>query len=117
MFFVILILEYLDYLYANKLIDEFKNGMYVPYPMKNVDYAKRGVHIVDYDWNHYDRASFPVYQLENLDRETIWDLFIRTAQQMNKSWLSYCGFESISQVPEISGGYREYLEENYRFKG
>ena len=64
-------LEYCDYLFREHLADEIKNALYVPYPMKGVCYADRGVQVLDEDWSHYDRQSFPVFCTDRMDRHTI----------------------------------------------
>ena len=107
-------LECIAFLYENHLADEIKNAIYVPYPMKGVDYLSRGVTITDSDWSHYDRASFPVYRLEKVDENEIWNMFLQTARCLNENWLKSCGLGDISQVPEISDGFSEYYEANYK---
>ena len=106
-------LSCIEYLHEQNLADEIKNAIYVPYPMDGVNYSKRGVHIIDNDWSKYDRASYPVFYLDTMDREEIWKLFIKTAEWMNKCWLKSCGLNNIKQIPIIENEFSEYYEANY----
>lgn len=106
-------LDYMRYIYEHHLADEIKNAIYVPYPMRNVDYKNRGVYITDQNWEHYDRSSYPVYRLETLNESDIWNMFLETARWMNTCWLQSIGLNSITEVPAIENGFHEYYESNY----
>ena len=106
-------LEYCDYLFREHLADEIKNALYVPYPMKGVCYADRGVEVLDEDWSHYDRQSFPVFRTDRMDQAQLWELYLHTAESINQSWLRSQGFESFEAVPVIQGYYQEYVQANY----
>lgn len=95
--------------------DEIKNALYVPYPYDDIDYSARGIRILDDDWAHYDRQSYPVYDTPFLSRDKIWELYIRTAQVTADSWLESLGFTDYGEVPEI-GNYGEYIQTNYSIK-
>lgn len=98
------------------LVHEIKNMLYVPYPMTGVDYAARGVKIIEQDWQKYDRQSYPVYETEQMKQKELWDLYLYTSKRINELWLSSLGFSSIEEVPKISGYYAEYIQKNYEIK-
>lgn len=106
-------LNYFDRLFKEKLVDEIKNAMYVPYPMEGVNYSKRGITITDFDWSHYDRQSYPVYHTTELTSEDLWNMYLFTAKRINASWLLSSGFTDFSQVPDMGDYYTEYVEMNY----
>lgn len=106
-------LDYCRELFAESLVDEIKNALYVPYPMEGVDYSARGITVFNQDLSCYDRQSFPVFYTEAMRAEDLWELYIYTAESINRSWLSGLGFASIEEVPLLPGYYREYVEENY----
>ena len=105
-----------DRLFSMKLVDEIKNALYVPYPMKGVDYAARGVVITSEDWSRYDRQSYPVYHTGELTEDELWQMYIDTARSINKSWLNSIGYKSFGDVPVIPDYYSEYVEANYMKK-
>lgn len=107
-------LDYFDMLMQEHLADEIKNTLYVPYPMQEVDYEERGIHILTDDWSKYDRQSFPVFETKEMSANDLWDLYLYTAKSINESWLKSCGFTSYDQVPVIENYYTEYIKENYR---
>ena len=106
-------LEFCDYLFSEGLVDEIKNALYVPYPVQGVDYSKRGITIINEDWSCYDRQSYPVFKTDKMSSDRLWELYMYTAQEINRSWLRANGFASFGDVPVIDGYYREYVEENY----
>ena len=106
-------LEYFDYLLTDKLADEIKNALYVPYPIDGVDYLKRGVYITNHDWSCYDRQSYPVFHTDLMSEDDIWSIYVDTARSINKSWLKSCGFASLDEIPETDIQYAEYIETNY----
>lgn len=106
-------LDCIEYLHESHLVDEIKNAIYVPYPMLGVNYESRGVYITDHDWSHYDRSSYPVYHLEQLTEQEIWELFIKTAKWINQCWLKNCSFDSVLQIPKTENEFQEYYESNY----
>lgn len=108
-----LTLEYFDRLLTDKMVNEIKNALYVPYPMNNLDYEKQGVFITDDNWENYDRQSYPVYRTENLSNEEIWQLYLLTAKSINNSWLKQIGFSKIEDIPNLNIPYSEYLHKSY----
>jgi len=105
-----------DRLFASGLVDEIKNALYVPYPMKGVDYAKRGVEVLSFDWRGYDRQSYPVYRTREMTQGELWRMYIETARSINKSWLHSIGYKAFDEIPEMTGYYAEYVEANYMKK-
>ena len=95
--------------------DEIKNSLYVPYPYDDTDYSSQGVRILDEDWSHYDRQSYPVFDTQLINRNKIWELYLKTAQVIADSWLESLGFSSYDEVPEIDN-YGEYIQTNYSIK-
>jgi radical SAM superfamily enzyme YgiQ (UPF0313 family) len=106
-------LDFCEELFKDKLVDEIKNALYVPYPMSGVNYADRGIMLLSENWEDYDRQSFPVFETDKLSAEELWELYIYTAESINQSWLKGLGFESFDDVPKIDGYYNEYIEANY----
>lgn len=109
-----LTLEYFDMLLHTKLADEIKNTLYVPYPMKGINYRRRGIKILTDDWSKYDRQSPPVFETKEMSASELWDLYLYTAKQINNSWLKSCGFDNIDMVPIVENYYTEYIKENYQ---
>jgi len=107
-------LEYFDLLLQEHLADEIKNTLYVPYPMKGIDYAARGIRILTDDWSKYDRQSFPVFETKEMNAAELWELYLHTAREINKSWLKGCGFADYDSIPVLEGYYTEYIKENYQ---
>lgn len=91
--------------------DEIKNALYVPYPYDDIDYSTLGIRILDSDWSHYDRQSFPVFDTNLLNRDQIWELYLKTSQCVADSWLESLGFSDYSQIPD--NNYSEYIQSNY----
>lgn len=106
-------LDFCDYLLTEHLVDEIKNALYVPYPMSGVDYAERGITLLNENWEDYDRQSFPVFCTELMSAEQLWELYIHTAQSINRSWLRASGFERFEDIPVLEGYYNEYVEASY----
>lgn len=100
-------------LLREQLVDEIKNAQYVPYPTEGIDYAARGVTILNHNWTDYDRQSFPVYRTAEMSSQELWELYLHTAEDINRSWLKGLGFSSFDQVPVIEGYYSEYVQANY----
>ncbi len=106
-------LHYCEELFREQLVDEIKNALYVPYPTEGIDYAARGVTILNHNWTDYDRQSFPVYRTAEMSSDELWELYLHTAEDINRSWLKGLGFSSIEEVPVIEGYYNEYVQANY----
>ncbi|MBO5402087.1 MAG: cobalamin-dependent protein [Clostridia bacterium] len=102
-----------DYLLSSGLVDEIKNSLYVPYPMEGVDYSTRGVTILNDNWEDYDRQSYPVYRTVELSSAELWEMYIKTAESINTSWLKSIGFSDFSEVPYNPTYYSEYIIPNY----
>ncbi|MBQ8528694.1 MAG: cobalamin-dependent protein [Clostridia bacterium] len=109
-------LEECDRLFSLGLVDEIKNALYVPYPMKNVNYAERGIQITSTDWRGYDRQSYPVYRTPEMSEDELWRMYIDTARTINNSWLKSIGYSRFTDVPEIPDYYSEYVEAKYMKK-
>ncbi|MCM1042990.1 MAG: cobalamin-dependent protein [Corallococcus sp.] len=103
-------------LLINCKVDEIKNALYVPYPYDDSDYESQGITIVDDDWSHYDRQSYPVFKTDLLTREQLWQLYVDTAKCLADSWLEGLGFDSYDQVPDTSDYYGEYAHDKYALK-
>ena len=106
-------LAYCDYLLREHLVDEIKNGFYVPYPMDGLDYGSRGITVHNEDWSCYDRQSYPVFSTPEMSADDLWALYLETAQRINQSWLAANGFDSFDAIPIIEGYYHEYVQSNY----
>ncbi len=106
-------LEYFDYLLMDKLADEIKNALYVPYPIDGLDYLKRGVYVTNDDWACYDRQSYPVFRTDLMSEAEIWSVYLDTARSINNSWLRSCGFDTPRDIPKTDIQYAEYIQANY----
>lgn len=106
-------LEFCDFLFRDKLVDEIKNAMYVPYPIEGVNYADRGIILLSEQWENYDRQSYPVFKTEKMSADELWELYLYTAESINNSWLNSFGFNSFDEIPIIEGYYTEYIEDKY----
>jgi len=81
-------------------IDEIKTCTYVPYPMDGKDYRDRGLILDMDDWSFYDRQSYPVYHLENMTSQEIWDASLMLLEVSVNVWLQKLGFSSIDDLPK-----------------
>ena len=104
--------EMFHFLLGDKIVDEIKNAQYVPYPADDTDYTKEGIIIHDYNWENYDRQSFPVYSTVELSREQIWGAFIENAKVINHAWLIGNGFGAIDELGSVDV-YPEYVLQSY----
>ena len=99
-------------LLRDDMVDEVKSCMYVPYPRDGLDYETRGIHVVDHDWSHYDRQSFPVYETPLFSRSELWEMHLDSTQRINEAWAQSVGFSSPSDIPD-GDSHPEYTSENY----
>lgn len=74
--------NFLKHIVSSKTVDIVGNKLLVPYP--GTDYAdmpqKYGMHINTKDWRLYDRLSRPVYDLDTMNSNAIYDSFIYLEQ-------------------------------------
>lgn len=105
-----LVCRYLE----DNVVDEVKNGIYVPYPIDGVNYSKQGIFVLSEDWNRYDRQKYPVYHLKNMSSDNIWEDFILTTKNIVKTWEKASGItnETIKNTVPFS----EYNVLNYRVR-
>ena len=94
------------------VVDEVKSCMYVPYPRDGLDYDGRGVHVIDHDWSHYDRQSFPVYETPLFSRDELWEMHLDSTRAINEAWAHSVGFSSPAEIPD-GDSHPEYTSENY----
>lgn len=83
----------------NDRIDEIKTCIYVPYPMDGKNYRNRGVILDTDDWSLFDRQSFPVYHLEHMTSQEIWDESIKLMEASVNAWIKKLGFDTIDDLP------------------
>ena len=98
-------------LLENRMIDEVKNCVFVPYPYDEPRFSEAEVKIFNRDWKDYDRQSFPVYDLKGLKAADIWKLFLEMTDAVNQSWMK--GFSIDNNTVENQSMYGEYIVENY----
>ena len=71
-------------LVTERIVDIIGNKILVPYPGTN--YAERpekyGMHIKTKDWQLYDRLSKPVYDLDTMSSEMIYNAFIYLEEEL-----------------------------------
>jgi len=103
-------LSLLEELFGNKLIDEIKHHIYVPYPTDDEKSQSPDVEIIIKDWSKYDRLSYPVYKLSELTQRDIWNHFLETKKKINQFWMSANNL-SFQELPE--DGYSEYNRQLY----
>lgn len=84
----------------NDRIDEIKTCIYVPYPMDDKDYRNRGLILDTDDWSLFDRQSYPVYHLENMTSQEIWNESIKLIEASVDAWIKKLGFTSIDDLPD-----------------
>lgn len=105
--------DYCGRLLLDHTVDEIKNGLYVPYPIENVDYSKRGIRLITDDFVKYDRQSYPVFETDDMSAGKLWEMYLYTAQKINEYWLRACGFKSFDEIPIYEGYYQEYIKDSY----
>lgn len=96
-------------------IDEIKTCVYVPYPMDGKNYSDRGLILDRDDWAGFDRQSYPVYHLENMTAEQIWNESLLLLEASVEAWVRKLGFRSIHDLPE--NYWVEYLTKHNRLNG
>jgi hypothetical protein len=73
-------------LLEERLADQIKHHVYVPYPTDQCPTGTPEVRIREHDWSRYDRNSYPVYSLDGLDTDQIWASFLAMEEGINVSW-------------------------------
>jgi radical SAM superfamily enzyme YgiQ (UPF0313 family) len=86
-------LEKVDKLLGSGLADQIKHHLYVPYPSDQRPGGGPGVQLRTTDWARYDRSSFPVFELDGLSAEAIWNSFLDTERAILQTWSSFLGLE------------------------
>jgi len=105
---------YINQLITDHIVDEVKNGIYVPYPMDGVNYSDIGLEILNFNWSDYDRQSFPVYRLKNMSSQEIWDDFLLTTKTIVKAWM-HANNITEEQLESLKP-YNEYNIFNYKVR-
>lgn len=99
-------------LLESRMIDEVKNCIFVPYPFDEKRFSEKDLVIRNYDWKDYDRQSFPVYDLKELNADEIWELFLLMTEKINQSWIK--GFSIDASELKSQPLYGEYIVQNYK---
>ena len=98
-------------LLESRMIDEVKNCIFVPYPFDEDRFSEKELVIRNFDWRDYDRQSFPVYDLKELNANEIWELFLLMTERINQSWAKGFSIDFLSL--ESQPMYGEYIVGNY----
>lgn len=107
-------LVFFSYLLENRMVDEIKSCIYVPYPFDEPMFNSDEIEITSFEWENYDRQSYPNYRLPSLSQEEIWNQYLLLSRAINKNWLKGFGFSHVNQLPQII--YDEYVTNNYHIK-
>ena len=67
--------------------------------MDGKNYRNRGVILDTDDWSLFDRQSFPVYHLEHMTSQEIWDESIKLMEASVNAWIKKLGFDTIDDLP------------------
>lgn len=98
---------FIKHLLEERIVDEVKYNLYVPYPNDDYNMLPKGVHILNSDWTKYDRQSFPVFNLSEMTSDDIWKAYQKTESEINISWDKAFGLSDSGKIPEIC--YPEYI--------
>ena len=98
-------------LLESRMIYEVKNCIFVPYPFDEDRFSEKELVIRNFDWRDYDRQSFPVYDLKELNANEIWELFLLMTERINQSWAKGFSIDFLSL--ESQPMYGEYIVGNY----
>ena len=98
-------------LLEERMIDEVKNCVFVPYPFDEQRFSEKELIIHDHDWRNYDRQSVPVYDLAELKGQDIWEMFLSMTDTINNSWIK--GFSIDESILEEQPLYGEYIVDKY----
>jgi hypothetical protein len=104
-------LRAVSFLLGEGLVDEIKHHLYVPYPGDDPDVSPPDVCIRDDDWDHYDRQSFPVYELSEFPRQALWESFLEMEEHINDTWSRAFGIDTAKE--QSVAAYPEYNLELY----
>jgi len=85
--------DMIDRLLGSGLADQLKHHLYTPYPTDQRPPELAPVTIVDHDWSHYDRNSYPVYALPGASPDLIWRDFLETEAAINRAWSRAAGLD------------------------
>jgi anaerobic magnesium-protoporphyrin IX monomethyl ester cyclase len=101
----------------NGLFDIASDKIMVPYPGTEYFYKpqKYGINITNFDWNSYDRLSFPVYELTTLASKDIYKGFIARETALAKGYLDRMNINNndIRNVKPLEDYfYLSYLKRN-----
>jgi len=100
-------------LFEQKLIDQIKHHLYVPYPTDHMRNGHPEVTIIQNDWSKYDRLSYPVYKLPGFTSDQIWQQYIEMEKFINETWsnaLNVKGDELNRMYPDYN--INSYLTDN-----
>ena len=104
-------ISHFSYLLESRMIDEVKNCIFVPYPFDKKRFSENDLIIRNTNWKDYDRQSFPVYDLKNLNASEIWELYLLMAEKINQSWIR--AFNIDESILNQQSLYGEYIVQNY----
>lgn len=96
---------------AEDVVDIIGNKLLVPYPGTSYfeDAAAMGLSIRHRDWSRYDRNSVPVYDLETMTAEQIYQGFVEQEATLAESYRQRVGIEP----GDTGGGTLDYSHANY----
>jgi len=83
--------DMISILYGERLVDQIKHHIYVPYPTDHNHKYNSKVIIATDDWTKYDRQSFPVYRLQTMDSDEIWEWYLEIERHINDKWRESLG--------------------------
>jgi radical SAM superfamily enzyme YgiQ (UPF0313 family) len=83
------------------LADQVRHHLYVPYPTDRCPSGDPRVRLRTGDWSRYDRNSHPVFDLDDLPAEALWDGFRMTEEAIVSTWARRLGLgvEELDGVP------------------
>jgi radical SAM superfamily enzyme YgiQ (UPF0313 family) len=85
--------EAITQLLRERLADQIKHHIYVPYPRDTHPRHHPDVRPITEDWSAFDRNSFPVFGLSSMTPDQIWLDFLETEATINKEWARVLGLK------------------------
>lgn len=104
-------------LVSNNIVDIIRNKVLVPYPgtdyYKNPD--KYNMVIKTYNWEKYDRLSFPVFEYKDFSQEQIYNSFIFLEKTLIKAYKERLKNEKESSRRNVQNSIKinDYVLKNY----